>query len=476
MKPKQIFKVLLDIMMTVLFMILMAYHVTDNRQHEWLGVILFVLFILHHILNMKWYKGLFKGRYSAARVFMTVLNFMLLAAMIGMMVSGIMISYDVFGFLHLRTGMFGRRLHMTSTAWGYLLMSMHIGLHWGMVVGMVKRRLPQQGKWAGYIGKGIAVLISVYGVYALIHRELIERLFLRVHFAFFDYEEPVIYFFADYLSILILFAAVSYYLLKLIGKPGCKKEHKTKRAWIAFGVFILAALTVTVCVAKKGVPSAGNPVNIPEQALAAEETVPKPQPDSGQEVIPETVEENTTVKEAEPDDEILIAYFSLINIVPEEADAVTYATPSIGNTESAAMEIQRQVGGDLFAIRTVQNYPAGHQECSAVAEEEMRSDARPELAAHVEDMDKYNIVYIGYPVWWYVEPMAVRTFLEEYDFTGKTVIPFCTTMGAGIGKSEESIAALADGATILKGMALQTGREDISEEIASWLIEIGMSD
>ena len=218
MKPKQIFKILVDVVMTALFMLLMAYHVTDNRQHEWLGVILFALFILHHILNVKWYKGLVKGKYSAARILMVFINFLLFAAMVGMMVSGIMLSREVFGFLHLRAGMFGRRLHMTSTAWGYLLMSMHIGLHWGMVVAMVKRKLPQRGKWAGYIGKGIAVLISAYGVYALITRQLIERLFLRVHFAFFDYEEPVIFFFADYMSILILFAAISYYLLKLAGK------------------------------------------------------------------------------------------------------------------------------------------------------------------------------------------------------------------------------------------------------------------
>ena len=170
----------------------------------------------------------------------------------------------------------------------------------------------------------------------------------------------------------------------------------------------------------------------------------------------------------------LIAYFSLIDIVPEGADASAHATPSIGNTESAAMEIQRQVGGDLFAIKTVQTYPVSHREASAIAEEEMRSDARPELSTHLDNMDEYDIVYIGYPIWWYIEPMAIRTFLEEYDFTGKTIIPFCTTLGAGVDESVENIASLADGATVLDGITLRTGREDHSEDISEWLSDIGM--
>lgn len=170
----------------------------------------------------------------------------------------------------------------------------------------------------------------------------------------------------------------------------------------------------------------------------------------------------------------LIAYFSLVDIIPEGADASSHATPSIGNTEVAAMEIQTQVGGDLFAIHTVQSYPVSHSECSAIAEEEMRSDARPELSQHVENMDEYNTIYIGYPIWWYIEPMAVRTFLEEYDLSGKTIIPFCTTMGAGVEESVENITSLVPDATVLKGLTLRTGRKDFREEISAWLAELGI--
>ena len=172
----------------------------------------------------------------------------------------------------------------------------------------------------------------------------------------------------------------------------------------------------------------------------------------------------------------LIAYFSLIDIVPEGADASAHATPSIGNTESAALEIQSQTGGELFAINTVQTYPVSHSECSAIAEEEMRSDARPELSTHVENMDEYDTIYIGYPIWWYIEPMAIRTFLEEYDLSGKIIIPFCTTMGAGIEESVENITSLVPDATVLEGLTLRTGREDFSEEISAWLANIEMTE
>lgn len=208
-------------------------------------------------------------------------------------------------------------------------------------------------------------------------------------------------------------------------------------------------------------------------ALEPSDTPAAPESQADEEQAPE---ESVSEQEEETVRKTLIAYFSLADIVPEGADASAHATPSIGNTESAAIEIQNQVGGDLFAIHTVQTYPVSHRECSAIAEEEMRSDARPELSTHVENMEQYDTVYIGYPIWWYIEPMAIRTFLEEYDFTGKTVIPFCTTLGAGIGESEENIASLASGATVLEGLTLHTGRQDMSEDISSWLADIGMSN
>lgn len=224
MKAKQIFKMSVDIVMTVLFLVQMAYHITGNSLHEWLGTILFALFVLHHILNLNWYKTLFKGKYSAVRILMTIINILLFAAMVGMMVSGIMLSREVFDFLNLRAGMFGRRLHMISTTWGYLLMSAHIGLHFGMIAGIFKK-IKFKNKWFGIVRKIFVALLSVYGIYAFITRQLADRMFLLMEYAFFDYNESPLFFFGDYLCILILFAALAFNLSKIL-KQTKRSESK----------------------------------------------------------------------------------------------------------------------------------------------------------------------------------------------------------------------------------------------------------
>ena len=104
------FRMILDIVMTCLFIILMGYYATNNEVHEILGTITFVLFIIHNILNIKWYKSIFKGKHNFQRTFHIIINLLLFLAMLGMMISGIMISADVFAFLDIPTTIFGRRL------------------------------------------------------------------------------------------------------------------------------------------------------------------------------------------------------------------------------------------------------------------------------------------------------------------------------------------------------------------------------
>lgn len=173
---------------------------------------------------------------------------------------------------------------------------------------------------------------------------------------------------------------------------------------------------------------------------------------------------------------ILIAYFSLEDIIPEGADAVAHATPAVGNTKTMAMAIQQLTGGELFKIETTQRYSVSHQESSAIAEREMRSDARPPLSSHVENIEQYDTVFIGYPIWWYMEPMVIRSFLEEYDFSGKTVIPFCTSLGVDIEQSEENIRKMVPQANVLSGLRLRTGRGNMTNNISQWLKNIEILD
>ena len=222
MKPKTIIKIIVDVIMTVLFIVCMGYHLTENKTHEWLGTVLFVLFILHHILNFGWYKSLFKGKYTAVRVIHTIINILVTVDILLIMASGIMLSRNIFAFLNISAGMLGRRLHMISTAWGYILMAMHLGLHWGMAVAMSRKAIcrilkrPPKPTLAGQIIGGVISLgISVYGIVAFIERQLPERMFLLIEYAFFDFYEKPVLFYGDYMAILVLFAAIAYYGIKL---------------------------------------------------------------------------------------------------------------------------------------------------------------------------------------------------------------------------------------------------------------------
>jgi len=147
----------------------------------------------------------------------------------------------------------------------------------------------------------------------------------------------------------------------------------------------------------------------------------------------------------------------------------------VGNTEVAAGMIRDLTKGELFKIETVKPYPASYQETTEVAKAELREGARPALAGHVADMAQYDVVCLGYPNWWGTMPMAVFTFLESYDFSGKNIAPFCTHEGSGMGHSELDIKKLCPGADVQKGLPLRGGSvRGASGSLADWLKKLGL--
>lgn len=142
----------------------------------------------------------------------------------------------------------------------------------------------------------------------------------------------------------------------------------------------------------------------------------------------------------------------------------------VGNTEAIAKKIQKLTGSDMFKIKTVKPYPNDYTETTNIAQEEKRKNARPELTEKVEDMDSYNVIYIGYPNWWGTMPMAVFTFLEAYDFSGKMIIPYCTHEGSGMGSSERDIKKVCPYAKVLPGLAIIGGSVDKADkDVENWL-------
>jgi flavodoxin len=168
----------------------------------------------------------------------------------------------------------------------------------------------------------------------------------------------------------------------------------------------------------------------------------------------------------------LIAYFSRkgSNIIGGRVTNL-----SVGNTEVAARMIQKLAGSDIFRIDTVKAYPADYNETTDVARQELRQEARPELSGHVVNMDDYDVVFLGYPNWWGTMPMAVFTFLEEYGFSGKTIAPFCTHEGSGMGHSESDIKKLCPGAKVAKGLSIRgVSVQGAGNDISDWLRESGV--
>lgn len=230
MKPKAAVKMAIDILMTVILLFLMGFQFWGDAAHEWAGAGMFVLFIIHHILNRGWYRALFKGKYSPARIFQVVINLLLFLTMIGQMISGIMLSRHVFAFLPIDGGMsFARLLHMVAAYWGFVLMALHLGLHWNMVLGRLGRglRIIQSSRIKNITAKTVGIIIAFYGSYVFVRRDLLTYMFLRTQFVFVDFGESVFLFYLDYLAMMGCFIFIAHYLSKWLKKAGSSRKSKS---------------------------------------------------------------------------------------------------------------------------------------------------------------------------------------------------------------------------------------------------------
>lgn len=166
-----------------------------------------------------------------------------------------------------------------------------------------------------------------------------------------------------------------------------------------------------------------------------------------------SAEAQTTAPSAAADSSTLIAYFSWS-----------------GNTAQMAQMIADETGGTLFEIQPATPYTEDYDTLLDVAQQEQAENARPALAAQVEDWDSYHVVFVGYPDWWGDAPMLIYSFLEAYDWQGKTLIPFCTSGGSGFGRSLDQLADSAPGAEILEGLHINGDSvADAADEVASWI-------
>lgn len=218
-------RIAVDAGMTLSLIFLMSYGLISEKAHEWIGVLMFVMFILHHALNRKWLAAVPRGRYNRLRAAQTVLAVMILLCILGSAVSGVILSRYVFAGLSCR-GLVSaaRKIHILCAYWGYVLMSVHLGLHRGMLSATMRarHRLPQ----LRYVGLAIAL----YGVYAFCKRRIWQYMFLISHFVFFDYSEPVIFFFLDYIAVMWLFVRIGGAAAAMLGNHSLRRATNGKSA------------------------------------------------------------------------------------------------------------------------------------------------------------------------------------------------------------------------------------------------------
>lgn len=178
-------------------------------------------------------------------------------------------------------------------------------------------------------------------------------------------------------------------------------------------------------------------------------------------------------------DKILIAYFTAAENSGVDAVASASVTDidgsAVGLTRAVADMIQDETGGELFSIRTSVVYPANRGELIDYAAQEQEEDARPELTSHIDNLDQYDVIFVGYPNWWADLPMAVYSFFDEYDFSGKTIIPFNVHNGSQFSGTIETIQELEPDADVIENGFTVSEQEaaDAAGDVDSWLAALG---
>lgn len=214
MTNKQKIKIAVDLVMTITLLLLMLFQIIGQQVHEYLGIMMLVLFLGHNILNRKWYRHLFKGKYRLYRYIQTILNISILMIMLGLGYSGMVMAqyvpFSISGSISL-----ARRLHLACSYWGFVLMSMHLGMHLRQMVNMFKKYIHLKTNVLKII-KLMIIIICLYGIYCFIQNNMISYMLLIYEFVFFDFEKNTFIILLEYLSMMGLWVNIGYFITNKI--------------------------------------------------------------------------------------------------------------------------------------------------------------------------------------------------------------------------------------------------------------------
>lgn len=256
------------------------------------------------------------------------------------------------------------------------------------------------------------------------------------------------------------------------------------KKWIALLLTALLTLSLAACGSETEDSSEAESTPSSSQTSETEEPVSEPsepetsdveEPVSEEPVSEEPIEESSGTN-------MLVAYFSYAEnaALPDGVDASATASirtwngETTGNTGVVAAMIAEATGADLFSIQTVEQYPDSYDATIDQGQEERNADARPELATHVENLDNYDVIFLGFPNWWGDMPMAVYSFLDEVDLSGKTIVPFVTSGGSGFSNTISTIESMESGATVQEGLSISgSSAVNAQDQVTEWLSGLG---
>lgn len=215
--------------MIVLLPMLMAYSLIGEAAHEWLGLTMTACFIVHQVLNLKWYCSLTRSHYTLARTAGTVLNFLLLFILLAQGISGILMSryaIPISGSGGMSTV---RTLHLLGSQWGFVLLSVHLGFHWNVVTGAIRRKWNAHHVALTWLMRILALAVAVWGIYVFLSRQMVEYLFLRSQFVFFDFSTSRAVYVAETCAVMGLFCCSGYYLQKALHTMPMRLKRSNKQ-------------------------------------------------------------------------------------------------------------------------------------------------------------------------------------------------------------------------------------------------------
>lgn len=224
---------------------------------------------------------------------------------------------------------------------------------------------------------------------------------------------------------------------------------------------------IMVCIMLFALAACGNADNSSEESPVSETNASE---------APAAEEETSAEESASEETTEVISESETENTEAVATELVVYFSWS-GNTEAVAAEIQNQTGADSFRIVPVEPYTDDYDTLLDIAQEEQRNDVRPEISSSIENFDSYEVIYLGYPNWWGDMPMILYSFLDDYDLSGKTIVPFVTSGGSGFSNTISTIETMEPDANVLEGLSLGSSQAaNPGSAVTDWLDKIGLAE